>query len=617
MEEEKTFLELFEANVRKSPEKTAIVDRDGERCTTYGALDELSGRICTALKKRGVGKGDIIPIYLDRKMEFIAAEIGILKCGAAFVALTLEYPQARVEYIRKDCGGAFVLDEALLAEALLEEPSEAVAVTPKDPAFAVYTSGSTGNPKGILHTHKSLASSVRRHSKVLETTPEDIQLSCGPFSFIVMAVDVYLPLGMGYTTHILPEEKRKNIRKIEAYILEHKITVSFISPQMLKMLSVKHSSLRAIATGSERVSRITGDGYHIFNMFGCSETAGVATAFCIDQQYDNTPIGKAAPEIQALLLDDAGNPVPQGEEGELCIVGDIASQYINLPEQTKKAFVVQEDGRVLFHTNDICRALPDGNLVYVNRKDWMVKINGQRVETGEIEAVLSDIPQVDTAAVKGFQNDYGQTYLCGFYTVKVPVEEAKVRAVLEEKLPEYMIPQHLVQLEKMPVNQNGKLDRKQLKAPDTGKMQREYREPENEKQAAVCRAFEKVLNLEKVGILDNFFEMGGDSIQAMMLSCELNDISVDYIYEGKTPEKIAEFYEETKRMQVNAREDEKFQNQFDEQGRMRILAGMRYYKKTEDENNMPRTTLLLKEEVDPACLEYAAQMTFPRYIAFV
>ena len=381
-------------------------------------------------------------------MEFIAAEIGILKCGAAFVALTLEYPQARVEYIRKDCGGAFVLDEALLAEALLEEPSEAVAVTPKDPAFAVYTSGSTGNPKGILHTQKAWPSSVRRHSKVLETTPEDIQLSCGRFSFIVMAVDVYLPLGMGYTTHILPEEKRKNIRKIEAYILDHKITVSFISPQMLKMLSVKHSSLRAIATGSERVSRITGDGYRIFNMFGCSETAGVATAFCIDQQYDNTPIGKAAPEIQALLLDDAEIRFRRARK-ESSVSWAILPPSISIfPEQTKKAFVVQEDGRVLFHTNDICRALPDGNLVYVNRKDWMVKINGQRVETGEIEAVLSDIPQVDTAAVKGFQNDYGQTYLCGFYTVKVPVEEAKVRAVLEEKLPEYMIPQHLVQLEK-------------------------------------------------------------------------------------------------------------------------------------------------------------------------
>ncbi len=539
------FLNQWKENVKKYGSRPAIIDRDGKRETTYGELDNLSGRICTALKKKGVGKGDIIPVCLERRMEFLAAELGILKSGGAFAALSPEYPEERVAYILKDCGAPFLLNDDFLEEALGEPFSEAEEAEDADGAFAVYTSGSTGNPKGILHSHRSLAEAVERHRALFLPEESDIQLSCASFSFVAMIIDIYTPLSTGQAVHILPEEKRKDVRQIERYIRQHGITMAFISPQMLRNFHSPVPSLRLVITGSERVSRMAGRGYRLLNTYGCSETAAVVAAFEVDREYENTPIGKAGPGIRLLLLDQEGKEVPPGEEGELCVAGHIAHGYINLPEQTEKAFARREDGTILFHTNDICRMLPDGNLVYVNRRDWMVKINGQRVETGEIEVLMGQVPFVKTAVVKGFQNQYGQTYLCGYFQMKKEASkehpEEELRRRLAEKLPDYMIPKFFVQVEHFPLNQNGKLNRLALQAPDVSNFRKVYEEPRTECERAVCGGFEQVLGIRPVGRKDDFFALGGDSIQAvMLLAClEKYGVTAAEILRYKTPEKIA------------------------------------------------------------------------------
>ncbi len=612
MGETKTFPDIFREITEKYPSKTAITDNDGTRCTTYAQLDDISSRICGAIMERGITKGDLVPICMSRCTEYIAAEIGVLKAGAAFIALSTEYPQARIDYISKDCGAKMIIDDEFVRTAIQHEPAEAVPVNSDDRAFLIYTSGSTGNPKGIVHTHKSMAASVARHAAAFDSTDQDIHLCCGPFSFIVMMVDIYTPLSQGQTIHVLAEEKRRDIRAIERYIKDYDITTAFISPQMLKLMKVDDSKLRLVVTGSERVSRITGNGYRFMNLFGCSETAGVAVMFEVDKSYDNTPIGKAANGIRAFLLCDDGHTGTFGEEGELYIVGDIACEYFGMPEQTAKAFEKLDDGSICFHTNDICRMLPDGNLVYVDRKDWMVKVNGQRVELGEVEAAFSSIEGITAAAVKGFVNSHGQTYMCAFYTANREFENEELREILSGKLPEYMIPSHLVQIEKMPINANGKIDRKSLKAPEENAIKREYTAPKNEKEAAICSAYEKILEISRVGADEDFFAIGGDSIQAMLLASELDGLTIDNIYQCKTPSKLAEVWNGNTRQERNAADDPKFQDQFDESGRLRTPVSMRFYRKTQ----APRLVLRFDEEIDADALQYAAEKALSRFKAF-
>lgn len=613
MDKIKLFPQMFADVAAEFADKTAIVDRDGARTTTYKELDELSGRVCTALRKAGVKKGDFVPVVLERGMEFIAAELGILKTGAAFIPLSKEYPAARIEHISKDCGASALIDDSFMQQALQESVSEGVEAEADDPAYAIYTSGSTGNPKGILHTYKSVRAATERHFEIVELLQEDVMFSTAPLSFSVMIFEIYFSLSTGLTVHILSDESRKNIIAIQTYISKYRPTIAFFGPQMLRLLSLENTSLRVVIAASERLSNMKGNSFRLLNGYGSSEIGGVILSYPVDRKYDNTPIGKPASSARVRLLDENGNDVQQGQEGELCVIVDYAPVYINLPEQTKKVIVPQPDGKTMIHTGDICRMQEDGNIIYINRKDWMVKINGQRVEPGEIERTLMAYPDIEVAAVKGFTNSNGQTYLCGYYTEKKAFEKKELLEYLNSKLPAYMVPQHLIRLDKMPLNLNGKLDRKQLRAPNPSAEKRNIIPPVNEKQENICRAFCKVLKVKEISIDDDFFEMGGDSIRVMEFLTLLPGLTADNVYKAKTPEQIALVWQESTDTAAEKAGDEVFAEQFDAQGRMRILDGMRYYKKTEEENNMPRLVLRMTEPVDKECLQYAAEKVFMRY----
>lgn len=256
-------------------------------------------------------------------------------------------------------------------------------------------------------------------------------------------------------------------------------------------------------------------------------------------KYDNAPIGKPIGEVCAYVLDENGN---EADEGELCFAGYFADEYLHLPEQSAKVFTKNpfdtKDGfERLLHTGDIVKRREDGNLIYLNRRDWMVKINGQRVEPGEIEAVIKNCEGIADAAIKGFKNDFGQVYLTAYYTEHSYVDVNELKAAISAKLPPYMIPAFFVRLDKMPLNANGKLDRSALAAPEAGSFKSEYIAPETDMQKALCTAFANVLEIENVGVDDDFFALGGDSIQCVMVTaeCDIYKIPVSVIFEGKTP----------------------------------------------------------------------------------
>ncbi|MCQ4635722.1 amino acid adenylation domain-containing protein [Anaerovorax odorimutans] len=547
----KSFLEAFAENAGKYAEKTAIVDQSGSRETSYRELDVLSDKIAGLIVEKKVEKGSLIPVLMGREMEFIASMLAILKAGCAFVPLSSAYPQERIDYITNQCKADWILGADFVKDAAAAKPlAEPVQVSQEDPAFAVYTSGSTGTPKGILHDHRSLSHSSYRIAKATGCLPEDQYLSNVPYHFVAFIIDLTANLYTGNTIHIQNEQDCRDVRKIEQYIAEHQINATFISPQLLKLFHNKSDSLRYVTTGSERLSGASGQGYTLYNFYGASETTPGATIFTVDKEYDNTPIGKPFEGMKIYLLNEDGSRTKEGEIGEICISGPLSRGYIDLSEKTAEVFCDNpfaegEDDKILYHSNDLGKFTPEGNLIYVNRKDWMVKINGQRVETGEIETLMNSLDFVETAAVKGFENEYGQTYLCGYFQLKKDSAQkdpaAKIKEELKKKLPDYMIPSFFVELEAFPLNVNRKLDRLSLKPPQLSAFKAEYEAPVTPEEELLCKGFEEILGVEKVGRKDDFFALGGDSIKAVRLQAfaeELN-LASQQVFEGKTPEKIA------------------------------------------------------------------------------
>ena len=533
----------IQKNVRDYPDFPIIVDQGENNSFTYQAFDLYARRIATKLSRSGVTRRDFVTIELPRNKEYIAAMYAVWMVGAAFAPLSNNYPEERLAYIRENCGAKVVIDHKFLRGVEGEEPLEKTVVPdPADPSLLIYTSGSTGKPKGVLHSHASITDSVLRYIDYAKT-PEGARAALGaPFTFVASVQGVFAPLCARISAYLMPYEAMRDPVLLADYIEANQINRTFISPKMLKVFKQKGDSLKTVFTGSERVSNIYSDEFEIFVAYGQTESAGAVLAYKIEEALDNTPIGKPIGDVRAYILDEKGN---EAEEGELCLSGIFADGYFNLPEQTAKTFVdnpfSKEDGYAkLLKTGDIVKRLDDGNILFLNRKDWMVKINGQRVEPGEIEAIIKNTDGIRDAALKDFKNQYGQVYLVAYYVEDKPVNAQDLKAAIGEKLPSYMIPAFFVKLDKLPVNANGKLDRNALTPPEAGSFKNEYIAPETDMQKVLCKSFEAVLGIENVGVDDDFFALGGDSIKCAMVAekCGVYKISTADIFAGKTPRAI-------------------------------------------------------------------------------
>jgi amino acid adenylation domain-containing protein len=543
------FLEKFAQNCKEHGDKAALVCGDSR--LSYAELDELSDEVAFYLHQRRIGKEQFAAVHLERGTDCVAAIIGIWKAGAAFICLPETYPQERIRFICEDCSVSLMVNRETMEEirsSCKGKKAELPFPAPYDAAMAIYTSGSTGNPKGVLHEHRSISGAVGRFLLFTGLTERDIFMSNSPFSFVAFLVEIIAPLYAGCTVHFLPEEERRDIHTIEDYMEKEAVTATFMTVQLRKYFKRPPRSLRVLFTAAERLSNATGDGYILINGYGSSEAAATLS-FQTERSYENTPIGKPVAGLGAYLLDESGKPVPDGTDGELCLSGIFARGYINLPEQTARVFTenpfASQDGNaVLYHTGDIARRLPDGNLVYINRKDWQVKINGQRVETGEIEVRLKQLEKIEGAAVVAFQNDRGQNYLCAFYTAgDSEITDKEIRSWLKQSLPDYMVPPFFVRLKEFPLNQNGKLDRRALTPPEHIPRQK-YVAPETAEQKKICAVFAELLHLADVSAEENFFDLGGDSLLAIELVNGLKEagysLKVADIYSAPTPRLIAD-----------------------------------------------------------------------------
>lgn len=544
------YIKRVKQNALSYPDKVVIVDNNATRKTTNAELWALTEKIAAQIKSTS-SVGKIIPIVLPDSMEYFAAEIAIWMTGNCAVNLGSSFPEDRVNYIMQVCEAEFMIDSAFIdkAKQLTEGCSDIYERQSCQPCVMFFTSGSTGNPKGVQHSDRGFIAKEMYGTVKMGYDKFSSFASIAP-NYFVAIVGVFVRICLNVTVHILTKDIKTDPAKLMKYMEVNNIETAFISPSILQVISNSPSKLKIIFTGSERLVGCYSENYTLINCYGQTETAGTLMIKLIDKGYDNSPVGQPVPGIEVCLLDEQGNEVPDGELGELCIKSGFSTpQYFKDPVRTQD---LTQGG--VQHTGDLMKRLPNGDYLYVQRKDWMVKINGQRVEPGEIETVMKQMSGIKDAVVKGFTTeDLSRQYLVGYYILNPDsdLDSTKIEAELKKTLPAYMVPAYMVQMDSFPLNANFKVDRKNLKSPaiTITTSQSEYVAPTNEVEKAICGIFASVLNLDKVGINDDFALLGGDSIRAMKVQQMFYEkyadrnwgvLSASIINLGHTPKKIAE-----------------------------------------------------------------------------
>jgi amino acid adenylation domain-containing protein len=579
---EATLPELFEAQVRITPDAVAIVF--AEESLTYRALNERADNLAHYLMRCGVGAEVLVAICMERSLEMMVAVLGVLKAGGSYVPLDLSYPKERLSLMVEDSGISVLLTQRRVVERLPlhkavvifadgdrqeeddqtgEARSKNKKVAPDNLAYVIYTSGSTGRPKGVAMPHRPLVNLFLWQREVLRLAPEPRTLQFSPLSFDASANEAFTTWIMGGRLVMVAEDVRRDAAALVDFLIEEGVDTLFPPFVALQQIADECErrgeyprQLRQVMSTAEPL-QITESVRRFFknlefcqlhNEYGPSETH-VVTAHSVRGEVEEwpalPPIGVPISNTQMYVLNDDFEAVPLGVPGELYISGaNLARGYQDRPDLTAERFVpnpMSEDGgERMYWTGDLAVYLPDGTLRCLGRTDHQVKVRGYRIEPGEIEAALQELPEVAQAVVVVRENRPGEKLLVG-YVVTAPgrsVDSSTVRQQLAQQLPDYMLPATIVTLDTFPLTPSGKLDRKALPQPVLTSTSA-WRIPRNPKEEILRSLFAEVLGLERVGIDDNFFELGGHSLLATRLLSSVRstlgvDISVRSLFETPT-----------------------------------------------------------------------------------
>ena len=550
---------LFEEQVERTPDKTAIIACD--KTLTYRELNEEANKIAHSLIEKGIGVGDIVAFMLLRKSYMISTILGILKSGAAYLPIDPDYPQDRIDYMLSDSNAKILITENDI-EGLLDNSktfNPCVSMSSESLCYCIYTSGSTGRPKGTLLTHSNVANYVNNNSnnvvhKIIKSLYNSI-VSVTTVGFDIFVTESLLPLVNGMEIVLANEEQSKTQAKLNALLKLTPADVIQTTPTKLKALIANDRELdyikniKTIILGGEvldvllieDLKKIT--NADIFNIYGPTETTVWATNAKIE---DNITIGKPIANTQIYIVDKYMQITPIGVIGEICIAGDgVGAGYLNRPELTAEKFIDNPFGKgKLYKTGDLAYWREDGNIAYVGRNDFQVKIRGLRIELGEIENVINSVDGISQSVVVVRKDEAGRQLICAFYTGEE--KPAKViRDTIGKRLPKYMLPHIFTHIVEMPLTSSGKVNRKALPEIDLENIETtvEFVEPKNEAERNLVDSVKAVLNCEKVSTLDNFFDVGGDSLKAIELASKLEsrgyEVQVKTIFECGTIQELA------------------------------------------------------------------------------
>ncbi|MFD8251187.1 non-ribosomal peptide synthetase [Streptomyces werraensis] len=535
--------EVFTGWATRDPHAPAVTD--GRRTWSYGELARRAGRLAAHLAANGAGPERTVALVLPRSMELIAAELAVALTGAAFLPVDPDYPAERRELMLADAAPAVVLDDRDRVRALLyDEDREATApvprVLPDHAAYVIFTSGSTGTPKGVTVTHRGIAGFTAAAAERYAVGPGDRVLQFSSPSFDASVLELFISVLSGATLVVPPHGPWLG-DELAAVLTEHRITHTLIPPAALATLPDPADlgglpSLRTLIVGAEACPATLVDrwapGRRMINSYGPTEATIVATWTGPLTAGTGTPtIGGPLPGTEAHVLDAALRPVPPGGEGELYVGGDgLARGYLNRPGLTATRFVAHPFGPAgarLYRTGDRVRRRDDGELEFLGRADRQVKVRGFRIEPGEIEAALTRDPQVREAVVVVRDQDPGRGRLIGYVTPAAPARRpgpARLRAALAAALPAHMVPSAIVVLDALPLTPQNKIDLRALPAPGAAPAERHVA-PRTDGERTLAAIWADVLGVDTVGIDDDFFDLGGDSILAARVLTRVREVS--------------------------------------------------------------------------------------------
>ena len=531
------FLDRWRDMLADTPGFRILEDAETPRGYTVEEVDSLSGCVLAWLRARGIGREDIVLIRLPRGARPCIAMLGVWKAGAACTAVDEDMPPERVDAIAADCACRAVIDEAAWAEITACTPAPGYAVPDEhDVAYAVYTSGSTGHPKGVLQEYGNLEpcglSLCLNGQSVLQAG--DRYAAVPPAHFVAFVMIWLFAIARRVTMCVVPLPVARDPRRIGAYLRRHRITHISLPPSLGCMLTDIPDCLRYIIVSGEAAHGFFKPGPRNMNVYASSESFFMIANFLIDRPYAKTPIGKPEFGGEIYLLNENGEPVAEGEPGELCFPCPYFRGYVNMPQETARA---KRGG--LFHTGDLARRNRDGVYEVIGRLDDMVKIGGNRIEPAEVEAALRRELATDWIAVRAKGNP---PRLCAYFTGSAAVDNpAALRERMLHSLPEYMVPAFYIHLDEIPLNANGKLDTARLPEPDAAP-HAPYAAPQSDVERLLCNAMAHALEVERVGMDDDFYALGGDSLRTLEVVCTpgLEALDASAVFRGHTPRRILE-----------------------------------------------------------------------------
>jgi len=554
---DQTIIELIEKQSEKTPDNIAVLFKD--RQLTYRELKYRYSRFARVLRDKGLGRNDIAAIAADRSIEVVIAMLAVLKAGGAYLPIDPNYPSERINYMLADSKAKLLLTDIQYAggwifegeiidicdEKLYEGKPELIKSDsmPEDLAYVIYTSGSTGKPKGVMLEHRNLTNYAFWASKSYimgERLNFPLYTS---IAFDLTITSIYTSLITGNSIVIYSGSDDEPL--ISKVTRDNNVGIVKATPAHLMLIKNNDntgSSVRRLIVGGEqldtelagKIQESFGNSIEIYNEYGPTETTVGCMLYKYNKEKDtgvNVPIGIPADNVQIYILDRDMRVVPENVPGEMYVSGDGVSRgYLGRIELTGSRFIENPfcAGKKMYKTGDLAKWLSDGNIEFIGRIDSQVKIKGFRVELGEIENQLLTHTCIEQAVVVDREDGNGDKYLAAYLETNGDISDEKLRNYLIKELPEYMIPSYFVKLNKIPLTINGKVDKRALPEPkDIVFLDKEYIAPSNEKEELFEGIWADVLGFSKVGVTDNYFSLGGDSIKAIQIASRLNQAGID------------------------------------------------------------------------------------------